>query len=76
MVPEFEEELQVIKIVVDMTKCKSFAQCCFVAPDNFMLNSKIDVLEYIPEADDSLLNDIEGAREICPTKAISYTQVP
>ena len=65
-----------IKVHVDMTKCKSYAQCCFIAPDVFMLNSKVDVLEYTPEADDSLLEDIKGAQEMCPTKAITFEQVP
>ena len=49
-----------IKIDVDMTKCQHYGQCVFEAPNVFRLNED-DKLEYLAEADDSELGNIEAA---------------
>jgi len=63
----------VIKIHVDRTKCRSFAHCVFAAPNVFVLDQN-DKLEYTEVADDSELDEIKGAIELCPTQAISIVE--
>lgn len=58
-----------IKIDVDMTKCQHYGQCVFEAPNVFRLNED-DKLEYLAEADDSELSNVEAAIDVCPMQAI------
>jgi len=58
-----------IKIDVDMTKCQHYGQCVFEAPNVFRLNEN-DKLEYVAEADDSELANVEAAIDVCPMQAI------
>lgn len=58
-----------IKIDVDMTKCQHYGQCVFEAPKVFRLNDD-DKLEYVAEADDSELANVEAAIDVCPMQAI------
>jgi ferredoxin len=58
-----------IKVEVDMTKCQHYGQCVFEAPDVFKLNDE-DKLEYVAEVDDSELDNVEAAVDICPMQAI------
>lgn len=58
-----------IKVEVDMTKCQHYGQCVFEAPDVFKLNDD-DKLEYVAEVDDSELDNVEAAVDICPMQAI------
>lgn len=62
-----------IKVEVDMTKCQHYGQCVFEAPDVFKLNDE-DKLEYVAEVDDSELDNIEAAVDICPMQAIRIAQ--
>ena len=58
-----------IKVEVDMTKCQHYCQCVFEAPDVFKLNDE-DKLEYVAEVEDSELDNVEAAVDICPMQAI------
>ena len=62
-----------IKIEVDMTKCQHYGQCVFEAPPVFKLNAE-DKLEYVAEVDDSELDNVEAAVDICPMQAIRIAQ--
>jgi ferredoxin len=62
-----------IKVEVDMTKCQHYGQCVFEAPTVFKLNAE-DKLEYVAEVDDSELDNIEAAVDICPMQAIRIAQ--
>jgi ferredoxin len=58
-----------IKVEVDMNKCQHYGQCVFEAPDVFKLNDE-DKLEYVAEVEDSELDNVEAAVDICPMQAI------
>lgn len=62
-----------IKVEVDMTKCQHYGQCVFEAPDVFKLNEQ-DKLEYVAEVEDSELDNVEAAIDICPMQAIRLAQ--
>jgi ferredoxin len=62
-----------IKVEVDMTKCQHYGQCVFEAPTAFKLNAE-DKLEYVAEVDDSELDNVEAAVDICPMQAIRIAQ--
>jgi ferredoxin len=62
-----------IKVEVDMTKCQHYGQCVFEAPTVFKLNSE-DKLEYVAEVEDSELDNVEAAVDICPMQAIRIAQ--
>jgi ferredoxin len=62
-----------IKVEVDMSKCQHYGQCVFEAPTVFKLNSE-DKLEYVAEVDDSELDNVEAAVDICPMQAIRIAQ--
>jgi ferredoxin len=62
-----------IKVEVDMSKCQHYGQCVFEAPAVFKLNAE-DKLEYVAEVDDSELDNVEAAVDICPMQAIRIAQ--
>jgi ferredoxin len=62
-----------IKVEVDMNKCQHYGQCVFEAPTVFKLNAE-DKLEYVAEVDDSELDNIEAAVDMCPMQAIRIAQ--
>ena len=41
-----------MRIVVDLNRCESYAQCCFLAPDTFRLHGE-EALIYNPAPDDA-----------------------
>jgi ferredoxin len=59
-----------VNIEVDRTQCQNFGECAIAAPNVFSLNAK-DEMEYIPVADDSELDNLEAAVDVCPMQAIS-----
>jgi ferredoxin len=59
-----------MKIVVDLNRCESYAQCCFAAPTVFQLHGEAS-LEYDPAPDDVLRAQIMRAAAACPAQAIS-----
>jgi ferredoxin len=60
-----------MKVVVDKNVCQDHGQCCFAAPEVFHLDDE-GHLEYVAEPDDSLLEKVEDAADVCPVQAISY----
>lgn len=62
-----------VKVEVDMTKCQHYGQCVFEAPNVFKLNNQ-DKLEYVAEVNDSELDNVEAAVDICPMQAIRIAQ--
>jgi ferredoxin len=52
-----------------MAKCQHYGQCVFEAPKVFKLNED-DKLEYVGEVDDSEMDNVEAAVDICPMQAI------
>jgi len=62
-----------IKVEVDMAKCQHYGQCVFEAPKVFQLNED-DKLEYVGEVDDSEMDNVEAAVDICPMQAIRIVQ--
>ncbi len=59
-----------LKVEVDRTQCQNFGQCVVEAPNVFRLNSK-DEMEYTPVVDDSELENVEAAIDVCPMQAIA-----
>jgi ferredoxin len=62
-----------IKVEVDMAKCQHYGQCVFEAPKVFKLNED-DKLVYVGEVDDSEMDNVEAAVDICPMQAIRIVQ--
>lgn len=60
-----------MRVVVDRSRCKDHGQCCLVAPEVFHLDDD-GHLQYVAEVDDSLLEKVEEAADICPTQAIDF----
>jgi ferredoxin len=58
-----------MKVVVDMNKCQDHGQCVFAAPDVFRLDDA-GHLAYVPDADESLRDEVEDAVDVCPLQAI------
>ena len=58
-----------MRIVVDLNRCESYAQCCFLAPDTFRLHGE-EALIYNPAPDDSQREQILRAAAACPVQAI------
>lgn len=65
--------MQLIKIDVDKLACQNYGQCVFEAPTIFTLNSD-DKLEYVAEAPDSELANVEAAMDVCPMQAIRIVE--
>ncbi len=60
---------QPIHVVVDLNRCQSYAQCCFLAPDSFKLHGE-EALWYNPAPDDAQQESILRAATACPVQAI------
>ncbi|MBU1374485.1 MAG: ferredoxin [Alphaproteobacteria bacterium] len=58
-----------MRIAVDLNRCQFYAQCCFLAPDTFRLETE-QVLAYHPQPDDGLRETVVRAAAACPTQAI------
>ena len=58
-----------MRLVVDMTKCQSYAQCCFLAPETFRFQGQ-EALVYDPAPDDAHRARIVQAAAACPVQAI------
>ena len=59
-----------MKIVVDMTKCQHYGQCCYEAEDVFRLDEEGKLI-YLAEVDESRRDAVESAVDVCPMQAIS-----
>jgi len=58
-----------MRLAVDMTKCQSYAQCCFLAPESFAFQGQ-QALVYDPAPDDAHRARILQAAAACPVQAI------
>jgi len=62
-----------ITISVDTNTCNNYGQCCFEAEDIFALDND-GILQFIPQADDSRLDELENAADACPMQAITLNR--
>lgn len=64
-------------IAVDMTKCQSYAQCCFLAPGVFRFEGE-EALVYNPNPSDEERSRVLESAAACPVQAIRVggTQLP
>lgn len=58
-----------MRVVVDLNRCQSYAQCCFLAPNAFKLHGE-EALLYNPSPDDSEREQVLRAAAACPVQAI------
>ena len=58
-----------IHLVVDLTRCQAYAQCCFLAPDTFKLHGE-EALWYDPAPDAAQREQVLRAAAACPVQAI------
>jgi ferredoxin len=58
-----------IHLVVDLTRCQAYAQCCFLAPDTFKLHGE-EALWYDPAPDEAQREHVMRAAAACPVQAI------
>ena len=56
-------------LVVDLTRCQAYAQCCFLAPDVFRLHGE-EALWYDPSPDPAQRDQVLRAAAACPVQAI------
>ena len=63
------------RIEVDLDLCQGHAMCELEAPDYFRVpkRGKVEILDTEPPED--ARSDIERAVEMCPTRALSITEV-
>ena len=61
-----------ITIDVDTAACGNYGKCCFEAEDIFLLDDS-GVLQFVSQATDDRLADLENAADACPMQAISLT---
>jgi ferredoxin len=65
-----EESRGRLRLVVDLNRCQSYAQCCFLAPDVFRLHGE-EALLYEPEPDASRREEVLRAAAACPVQVIT-----
>jgi ferredoxin len=58
-----------MRILVDLNRCQSYAQCCFLAPSVFKLEGE-EALGYHPSPEDGLRERVLRAAAACPMHAI------
>lgn len=58
-----------MRIVVDLNKCQSYAQCVYAAPGVFRMHGE-ESLEFDYAPDDALREQVERAAAACPVQAI------
>jgi ferredoxin len=58
-----------LRLVVDLTLCQGYAQCCFFAPEAFRLIGD-EVLMYDPNPDDGQRELIARSAAACPVQTI------
>ena len=63
-----------LRIVVDLNRCESYAECVFASPMVFWMKDE-ESLEYDYTPDDSLRVQVERAVAACPVQAISICQL-
>lgn len=59
-----------MKVSVNLDTCQNMGQCVYEAPTVFSLDAQ-GKLEYVADVDDSLLEQVEAAQNLCPTQSIT-----
>ena len=60
-----------MRLVVDLNRCQGYAQCCYAAPEYFILRGH-EILFYDPAPPVDRKEEIERAAQACPVRAISF----
>ncbi|WP_431311035.1 ferredoxin [Methylobacterium nigriterrae] len=58
-----------LRVVVDLNRCQAYAQCCYAAPEHFVIEGR-EALFYDPAPPAEARADLERARIACPVQAI------
>jgi ferredoxin len=58
-----------MKVTVDLALCQDHGQCAIAAPEVFRINDG-GALEYDGTPDDTMLEYVEEAADVCPLQAI------
>jgi ferredoxin len=58
-----------MKVTVDLALCQDHGQCAIAAPDVFRIDDE-GHLEYDGTPDDSMLEFVEEAADVCPVQAM------
>lgn len=58
-----------LRVTVDLNRCQAYAQCCYAAPEHFVLHGA-EALHYDPAPTAAARDAIERARVACPVQAI------
>ena len=58
-----------MQVTVDLNLCEDHGQCAIAAPAVFRINDE-GKLEYDGNPDDSELENVEEAADVCPVQAI------
>jgi ferredoxin len=58
-----------LRVAVDLNRCQAYAQCCYAAPEHFVLQGR-EALFYHPAPPLSARDAVERARLACPVQAI------
>ena len=64
-----------MRVVVDLTLCQGYAQCCYLAPEAFRLTGE-EALMYEPGPDEAQRERIMRAAAACPVRAIFTERGP
>lgn len=64
-----------MRVVVDLNRCQGYAQCCYAAPESFVLRGA-EILFYDPAPKPEQRDRIERAAQACPVRAISVEADP
>ncbi|HYZ01101.1 MAG TPA: ferredoxin [Candidatus Binatia bacterium] len=59
-----------MKLVVDLNRCRAYAQCAFLAPEVFTLHGE-EALLYDPMPSDAQREQVARAAAACPVQAIA-----
>jgi ferredoxin len=59
-----------LRIIVDLTRCQSYGQCVFLAPNAFRFHGE-EALEYDYAPDDYMREQVTWAAAACPVQAIT-----
>ncbi|HLG77533.1 MAG TPA: ferredoxin [Ktedonobacteraceae bacterium] len=57
-------------MIVDLTRCQSYGQCVFLAPNVFRFHGE-EALEYDCAPDDHMREQVKWAAAACPVHAIT-----
>ncbi|MET7246444.1 ferredoxin [Methylobacterium sp. EM32] len=58
-----------MRVVVDLNRCQAYAQCCYAAPERFVLRGD-EILVYDPAPPAADRAALDRAVQACPVRAI------